>query len=128
MLVTRSPHRPQMNSQALTVQPPAMVWLPLLIWWHLASAKSTKPSGKTHQGLEREAGKAAREGLAVQGALRECRDSKHPTKLNKVVHTHSTSCSWVLSATGDSGELPCPDSATALLTAKALVLPSTSVL
>lgn len=52
MLVTRSPYRPQMKSQALTVQSPAMVQLPLLLWWHLASAESTKPSGKTHHRVE----------------------------------------------------------------------------
>lgn len=56
------------------------------------------------QGAKR-AGKAAREGLAVQGSHWECRDCKLPTKLNKVIHTHSASCSWVLSATGASGEL-----------------------
>lgn len=75
---------------------------------HKALRQNSSQGGKP-------AGKAAREGIATQGTHWECRNSKLPAELNKVVYTHSTSCSWVLSATGASGELHWPDSVTSAL-------------
>lgn len=65
MIVTqaRSPYRLRMNSQALTVWPPAMLRLLLLIWWHLVCREHRAPRQNSSQGGKR-GGKAGREGLA----------------------------------------------------------------
>lgn len=72
---------------------------------HGLCSEHRAPRQNSSQGRKR-AGKAGREGLAecYQEAKWDA-DCKLPTKLEKVVHTHLVSCSWVLSAVGATGVL-----------------------